>query len=100
MAEWTITFRHITPTWWCRPWKTRIRIFLYRPPDFFARSIGIKLDDFAPLHHQSVHAAVAEPEVTKKGKETAGDDADAKKGDAKKGDAKKGDAKKPETKKA
>ncbi len=43
---------------------------------------------------EEVAATAVEPELAKKGKETAGDDADAKKGEPKKGDAKKAEAKK------
>jgi large subunit ribosomal protein L25 len=63
--------------------------------------VAVPKEEAAPVVDEAAAAAAAaEPEVAKKGKETPGDDADAKKGDAKKGDAKKPDAKKPEAKKA
>jgi len=61
--------------------------------------VAVPKEEAAPVVEEAA-ATTAEPEVLKKGKETAGDDADAKKGDAKKGDAKKPEAKKPEAKKA
>ena len=61
--------------------------------------VAVPKEEVAPVVEDAA-ATAAEPEVLKKGKESAGDDGDAKKGDAKKGDAKKPDAKKPETKKA
>ncbi len=60
--------------------------------------VAVPKEEAAPVVDEAA-ATAAEPEVAKKGKETAGDDADAKKGDAKKGDAKKPDAKKPDAKK-
>ena len=52
-------------------------------------------EEAAPVVEE-VAAVAAEPEVIKKGKETAADEGDAKKGDAKKA----AEPKKPEAKKA
>jgi len=77
----------------------RERVTVLDDPESVVCAVAVPKEEAAPVVEEAA-AAAAEPEVAKKGKETAGDDADAKKGDAKKGDAKKPEAKKPEAKKA
>ncbi len=78
----------------------RDRVTVLDDAEAIVCGVAVPKEEAAPVVDEAAAAAAAEPEVAKKGKETAGDDADAKKGDAKKGDAKKPDAKKPEAKKA
>jgi len=74
----------------------RERVTIVDDPEAIVCVVAVPKEEAAPVVEE-VAAATAEPEVIKKGKETAAaDDADAKKGDAKKPDA----AKKPEAKKA
>jgi large subunit ribosomal protein L25 len=77
----------------------RERVTVLDDPEAIVCVVAVPKEEAAPVVEEAV-ATVAEPEVIKKGKETAGDEADAKKGDAKKGDAKKAETKKPEAKKA
>ena len=62
-------------------------------PEAVVCVVAVPKEEAAPVVEE-VAATAAEPEVIKKGKETAGDEADAKKGDAKKPEAKKTEAKK------
>ena len=78
----------------------RDRVTVLDDAEAIVCGVAVPKEEAAPVVDEAAAAAAAEPEVAKKGKETAGDDADAKKGDAKKGDAKKPEAKKPEAKKA
>jgi len=73
----------------------RERVTIVDDPEAIVCVVAVPKEEAAPVVEE-VAEATAEPEVIKKGKEIAGEDADAKKGDAKKADA----AKKPEAKKA
>jgi len=75
------------------------RVTVLDDPEAVVCVVAVPKEEAAPVVEE-VAATAAEPEVIKKGKETAGDDADAKKGEAKKGEAKKPEAKKTEAKKA
>jgi large subunit ribosomal protein L25 len=74
---------------------TRERVTIVDDPEAIVCVVAVPKEEAAPVVEEAA-ATTAEPEVIKKGKETAGDEADAKKGDAKKADA----PKKPEAKKA
>ena len=74
---------------------TRERVTIVDDPEAIVCVVAVPKEEAAPVVEE-VAATTAEPEVIKKGKETAADEADAKKGDAKKADA----PKKPEAKKA
>ena len=73
----------------------RERVTIVDDPEAIVCVVAVPKEEAAPVVEEAA-ATTAEPEVIKKGKETAGEDADAKKGDAKKADT----AKKPEAKKA
>ncbi len=70
------------------------RVTILDEPEAIVCVVAMPKEEAAPVVEEAV-AAVAEPEVIKKGKETAGDEADAKKAEP----AKKAEAKKPEAKK-
>jgi large subunit ribosomal protein L25 len=71
----------------------RERVTILDDADAIICVVAVPKEEAAPVVEEAA-AAAAEPEVIKKGKETAGDEADAKKGDAKKPEAKKPEAKK------
>jgi large subunit ribosomal protein L25 len=71
----------------------RERVTVLAEPEAVICVVAVPKEEAAPVV-EDVAATTAEPEVIKKGKETAGDEADAKKGDAKKPEAKKTEAKK------
>jgi len=73
----------------------RERVTIVDDPEAIVCVVAVPKEEAAPVVEEAA-ATTAEPEVIKKGKETAGEDADAKKGDAKKAET----AKKPEAKKA
>jgi len=73
----------------------RERVTVTDDPEAIVCVVAVPKEEAAPVVEE-VAATTAEPEVIKKGKETAGEEADPKKGDAKKADT----AKKPEAKKA
>jgi large subunit ribosomal protein L25 len=73
----------------------RERVTILEDPEAIVCVVAVPKEEAAPVVEEAA-ATAAEPEVIKKGKETAGDEADAKKGEPKKADA----AKKPEAKKA
>ena len=73
----------------------RERVTIQDDPDSIVCVVAVPKEEAAPVVEEAVVEA-AEPEVIKKGKETAGDEADAKKGEA----TKKAEPKKPEAKKA
>ena len=69
------------------------RVTVLEDPEAIVCVVAVPKEEAAPVVEEAV-AATAEPEVIKKGKETAGDEAEAKKGEAKKPEAKKTEAKK------
>jgi large subunit ribosomal protein L25 len=69
------------------------RVTILDDADSIVCMVAVPKEEAAPVVEEAA-ATTAEPEVIKKGKETAGDEADAKKGDAKKPEAKKPEAKK------
>jgi large subunit ribosomal protein L25 len=71
----------------------RERVTIMDDPEAIVCVVAVPKEEAAPVVEEAA-ATAAEPEVIKKGKETAGDEADAKKGDAKKPEAKKPEAKK------
>jgi large subunit ribosomal protein L25 len=71
----------------------RERVTVLDDPESVICVVAVPKEEAAPVVEEAA-ATTAEPEVIKKGKETAGDEADAKKGDAKKPEAKKPEAKK------
>jgi large subunit ribosomal protein L25 len=71
----------------------RERVAVLDDPESVICVVAVPKEEAAPVVEEAA-AATAEPEVIKKGKETAGEEADAKKGDAKKPEAKKPEAKK------
>jgi large subunit ribosomal protein L25 len=75
------------------------RVTVLDDPEAIVCVVAVPKEEAAPVVEEVV-AATAEPEVIKKGKESAGDEAEAKKGEPKKGEVKKAEAKKPEAKKA
>jgi len=75
------------------------RVTVLEDPEAIVCVVAVPKEEVAAVVDEAA-ATTVEPEVIKKGKETAGDEADAKKPDAKKPEAKKPDAKKPEAKKA
>ena len=78
----------------------RERVSVLEDAEAIVCVVAVPKEEAAPVVDEAAAAAAAEPELVKKGKEAAGDDADAKKGDAKKPETKKPEAKKPEAKKA
>ena len=62
-------------------------------PEAIVCVVAVPKEEAAPVVEE-VAATAAEPEVIKKGKEPAAEEADAKKGEAKKPEAKKPEAKK------
>jgi len=77
----------------------RDRVTVLEDPEGIVCVVAVPKEEVAPVVEEAA-ATTAEPEIIKKGKESAGDEADAKKADAKKGDPKKAETKKPEAKKA
>jgi large subunit ribosomal protein L25 len=75
------------------------RVTILDDPEAIVCVVAVPKEEAAPVVEEAA-VATAEPEVIKKGKESAGDEADAKKGEAKKADTKKAEPKKPEAKKA
>ena len=75
------------------------RVTVLDDPESIVCVVAVPKEEAAPVVEE-VAVTTAEPEVIKKGKESAGEEVDAKKGDAKKADAKKAETKKPEAKKA
>jgi hypothetical protein len=75
------------------------RVTVLDDPEAIVCVVAVPKEEAAPVVEEVV-AETAEPEVIKKGKESAGDEAEAKKGEPKKGEVKKAEAKKPEAKKA
>jgi len=73
----------------------RDRVTILDDPESIVCVVAMPKEEAAPVVEEAA-ATAAEPEVIKKGKEPAAEDADAKKADA----AKKPEAKKPEAKKA
>ena len=73
----------------------RERVTILDDPESIVCVVAIPKEEAAPVVEEAA-ATAAEPELIKKGKEPAAEEADAKKGDA----AKKPEAKKPEAKKA
>jgi large subunit ribosomal protein L25 len=73
----------------------RDRVTVLEDAESIVCVVAIPKEEAAPVVEEAAVTA-AEPEVIKKGKETPGEEADAKKGEPKKADA----AKKPEAKKA
>ena len=73
----------------------RERVTILDDPESIVCVVAIPKEEAAPVVEEAA-ATAAEPEVIKKGKEPAAEEADAKKADA----AKKPEAKKPEAKKA
>jgi large subunit ribosomal protein L25 len=73
----------------------RDRVTILDDPESIVCVVAIPKEEAAPVVEEAA-ATAAEPEVIKKGKEPAAEEADAKKADA----AKKPEAKKPEAKKA
>jgi large subunit ribosomal protein L25 len=71
----------------------RDRVTVLDDPEAIVCVVAVPKEEAAPVVEEAA-ATAAEPELIKKGKETAGDEADAKKGDAKKPDTKKPEAKK------
>jgi large subunit ribosomal protein L25 len=71
----------------------RERVTVLDDPETVVCVVAVPKEEAAPVVEEVAETA-AEPEVIKKGKETAADEADAKKGDAKKPEAKKTEAKK------
>jgi large subunit ribosomal protein L25 len=71
------------------------RVKILDAPESIVCVVAVPKEEAAPVVDEAAAATAAEPEVIKKGKETAPEE-----GDAKKGDAKKPEAKKAETKKA
>jgi large subunit ribosomal protein L25 len=71
----------------------RERVTVLDDPEAVICVVAVPKEEAAPVVEE-VAATAAEPEVIKKGKETAGDEGEAKKGDAKKPEAKKTEAKK------
>src|SRR5262245_35523084 len=71
----------------------RERVTVLDDPETVVCVVAVPKEEAAPVVEE-VAAAVAEPEVIKKGKEAAPEEADAKKGEAKKPEAKKPEAKK------
>jgi large subunit ribosomal protein L25 len=69
------------------------RVSVLDDPEAVVCVVAVPKEEAAPVVEEVAETA-AEPEVIKKGKETAGDEADAKKGEAKKPEAKKTEAKK------
>ena len=69
------------------------RVTVLDDPEAVVCVVAVPKEEAAPVVEEVAETA-AEPEVIKKGKETAGDEADAKKGEAKKPEAKKTEAKK------
>jgi len=69
------------------------RVTVLDDPEAVVCVVAVPKEEAAPVVEE-VAATAAEPEVIKKGKESAGDEADAKKGEAKKPEAKKTEAKK------
>ena len=72
----------------------RERVTILDDPEAIVCVVAVPKEEAAPVVEEAA-ASAAEPEVIKKGKESAADE-----GDAKKGEAKKPEAKKPEAKKA
>jgi large subunit ribosomal protein L25 len=73
----------------------RERVTVLDDPEAIVCVVAVPKEEAAPVVEEAA-VETAEPEVIKKGKETAGDEGDAKKAEAKKPDA----TKKPEAKKA
>ena len=71
----------------------RERVTILDDPEAIVCVVAVPKEEAAPVVEEAAVAA-AEPEVIKKGKETAGDEAEAKKGDTKKAEPKKPEAKK------
>jgi large subunit ribosomal protein L25 len=71
------------------------RVTVLDDPDSIVCVVAVPKEEAAPVVEEAA-ATTADPEVIKKGKESAGDEADAKKGEPKKAET----AKKPEAKKA
>jgi len=71
----------------------RERVTVLDDPETVVCVVAVPKEEAAPVVEE-VEATAAEPEVIKKGKETAGDEVEAKKGEAKKPEAKKTEAKK------
>ena len=71
----------------------RERVTILDDPDSIVCVVAVPKEEAAPVVEEAA-VETAEPEVIKKGKETAGDEAEAKKGDAKKAEPKKPEAKK------
>ena len=69
------------------------RVTVLDDPESIVCVVAVPKEEAAPVVEEAA-ATTAEPEVIKKGKESAGDEADAKKGDAKKAETKKPEAKK------
>jgi large subunit ribosomal protein L25 len=69
------------------------RVTVLDDPEAVVCVVAVPKEEAAPVVEE-VAATTAEPEVIKKGKDSAGDEADAKKGEAKKPEAKKTEAKK------
>jgi len=90
-----ITALHLNQHLSVKDLPTRERVTIVDDPEAIVCVVAVPKEEAAPVVEE-VAATTAEPEVIKKGKETIGEDADAKKGDAKKADT----AKKPEAKKA
>jgi large subunit ribosomal protein L25 len=70
------------------------RVTILDDPEAIVCVVAVPKEEAAPVVEEAAVVA-AEPEVIKKGKESAGDE-----GEAKKGEAKKAEPKKPEAKKA
>ena len=71
----------------------RERVTILDDPDSIVCVVAVPKEEAAPVVEE-VAVVAAEPEVIKKGKESAGDEVDAKKGEAKKAEPKKPEAKK------
>jgi len=71
----------------------RERVSILDDPESIVCVVAVPKEEAAPVVEE-VAVETAEPEVIKKGKETAADEADAKKGEAKKAEPKKPEAKK------
>ena len=71
----------------------RERVTILDDPDSIVCVVAVPKEEAAPVVEEAA-ADQADDGVIKKGKETAGDEAEAKKGDAKKAEPKKPEAKK------
>jgi large subunit ribosomal protein L25 len=71
----------------------RERVTILDDPEAIVCVVAVPKEEAAPVVEEAAVVA-AEPEVIKKGKESAGDEADAKKGEVKKAEPKKPEAKK------